>query len=117
MHHGRTECGKAHKIAAMGYRRHRKEVVLFHRAKNVATLYCILISPLSFASDLKITERSATRGAPTRINTTYISGRRTRIESRSVSGFQAWRGGPTVFAYGHRTATIYQCDARRLIFL
>jgi len=75
----------------------------------------MLIAPLSFASDLKITERSATRGAPTRISTTYIAGRRTRIESRSVSGFQAWSSGPTVFSYGHRTATIYQCDARRLI--
>ena len=90
---------------------------LFHPANCAVALCCILVAPLCFASDLKITERSATRGIPARTSTTYISGRRTRIESRSVSGFQAWSGGPTVFSYGHRTATIYQCDARRLIFL
>jgi len=77
----------------------------------------MVVASMAFGSDLKITERSAIRGGPTRISTTYISGRRTRIENRSVSGFQAWNGGPTVFSYGHRTATIYQCDARRLILL
>jgi hypothetical protein len=80
-------------------------------------LCSLLIAPLAFASDLKITERSATRGVPTRTSTTYISGRRTRTETRSFSGYQAWNGGPTVFSYGHRTATVYQCDARRLILL
>jgi len=77
----------------------------------------MFIASMTYGSDLKITERSATRGIPARTSTTYISGRRTRIENRSVSGFQAWSGGPTVFSYGHRTATIYQSDARRLIFL
>jgi hypothetical protein len=77
----------------------------------------MIVAPLSFASDLKITERSTTRGAPERTRATYISGRRTRFEFQSSSGFQAWNGGPTVFSYGHRTATIYQCDARRLLTL
>jgi hypothetical protein len=82
-------------------------------------LFCLLVAPLCFASDLKITERSTTRGFPARTRTTYISGRRTRTETdtRPYSGFQSWNGGPTVFSYGHRTATIYQCDARRLMFL
>jgi hypothetical protein len=87
------------------------------KMKRAVALYWLLIAPLSLASDLKITERSATRWVPARTTTKYISGRRTRLEFRSSIGFQAWDGGPTVFSYGHRTATIYQCDARRLIML
>lgn len=80
-------------------------------------LCCMFVATLSHASDLKIAERSTTRGIPSRTSTTYISGRRTRSESRTFNMFPAWRGGPTVFSYGHRTAAIYQCDARRDIFL
>jgi hypothetical protein len=90
---------------------------LFHPANCAVALCCIFIAPLCFASDLKITERATTRGFPPRTSTTYISGHRTRIETRSFSGYRACSGGPTAFSYGHRTATIYQCDARRLIFL
>jgi len=90
---------------------------LFHPASQTVVLCCMVVASMAFGSDLKITERSAIRGGPTRISTTYISGRRTRIETRSVSEFPAWRGGPTVFSYGHRTATIYQCDAGRVILL
>jgi hypothetical protein len=89
---------------------------MFHFTSHVV-LCCLLIAPLTFASDLKITERSTTRGGPTRTSTTSLRGPRTRIESRSVTGFPAWSGGPTVFSYGHRIATIYQCDARQLILL
>jgi hypothetical protein len=89
---------------------------MIHFTSQVA-LCCVLVAPLAFASDLKITERSVTRGGPTRTNATYIRGRRTRTETRPFSGYQAWSGGPTVFYYGHRTATIYQCDVRRLILL
>lgn len=89
-----------------------------HLIAHVIGPCCLsLLASLCHASDLKITERSSTRGAPERASTTYISGRRTRSELRSSTGFQAWNGGPTVFSYGHRTATIYQCDARRDLFL
>jgi hypothetical protein len=77
----------------------------------------MFVASLAFASDLKITECSTIRGGPTRTSTTYLQGPRARIETRPVTGYQAWRRGPMVFSYGHRTATIYQCDARRLIVL
>jgi hypothetical protein len=91
---------------------------MFHFTSHVV-LFCLLVAPLCRASDLKITVRSTTRGFPARTSTTYISGRRTRTETkpRPYSGFQAWNGGPTVFSYGHRNATIYQCDTRWLMFL
>ena len=90
---------------------------MFHPAKYAVALCCTLIASVAFGSDLKITERSTTRGSPATTSTTYISSRRTRFENRISIGFRAWNGGPTVFSYGHRTATIYQCDARRLISL
>jgi hypothetical protein len=72
---------------------------------------------LSHASDLKFTERSTSYGTPARTNTTYIGGRRTRHETRSLSEYQAWRGGPRVSLYGHRFATISQCDKNLAIRL
>ena len=90
---------------------------MFHPAKYAAALCWTLIASAAFGSDLKITQRYTTRGFPARTSTTYVSSRRTRTENRPSSGYQAWSGGPTVFSYGHRTAMIYQCDARRLISL
>ena len=89
---------------------------MFHFTRHLV-LCCMFGAPLAFASDMQVTERSTTRGGPTRTSTTSLRGPRTRIESRSVTGFPAWSGGPTVFSYGHRIATIYQCDARRLLIL
>jgi hypothetical protein len=76
----------------------------------------MLIAPLSFASDLKITQRT-TAPEVLATSTTYMQGPRTRYEARSVNGYQAWSGGPWVSVYGHRFATILQCDKKRAISL
>ena len=76
----------------------------------------MLVASLSHASDLKITQRTTTREVLT-TGTTFIQGLRTRYESRSVNGYQAWGGGPWVSLHGHRLATILQFDTKRAISL
>jgi len=91
----------------------RKRCFMAHFISYVVLL-CMLIAPLSFASDLKITRRTTAPEALT-TNTTYIQGPRVRHEARPVNGYQVWSGGPWVSLYGHRFATILQCDRKQAI--
>src|ERR1700731_766991 len=85
----------------------RCEVALLHAAKCAVILCCMLTAALSFATDLKISQRT-TSPEVLAASTTYMQGPRTRYEARSVNGYQAWRGGPWVSLHGHRFATILQ---------
>src|ERR1700687_2089621 len=88
---------------------------MFHFTSHVI-LCCLFVAPLSFAGNLKITQRTTTPGFQT-TRTTYVQRLRTREESQLLSRYQAWRGGPWVSHYGRRFAGIYQCDTKRAILM
>jgi hypothetical protein len=84
---------------------------------RVGVLCCLsLIASFCYGSDLKITQRVIT-DVSSQTRTQYISGPRSRTESRDVRTFPLWNGGPLVPFWGHRVVTIYQCDARHLLEL
>lgn len=85
-----------------------------YRASTFCCLF--LIASLCYGSDLKITRR-VTTDAHSESSTEYSSGTRSRSESRDYRMYPLWSGGPSAPFFGHRVATIYQCDAKRVLEL